>query len=143
MSAHPTRRTILAAAPALAALAPASAASATPHPDAELLAACARFRALNAEIAAIYAAGYTAEFPDDDAREEFRDEREPAFLEALDAIVACRATTLEGVIARGLALAEFTPEKVEPDFETPYWDELQLHALLRDLVRLAAKSGAT
>jgi hypothetical protein len=137
MSPAATRRGLLALAPALAALAPASTASATPHPDAELLAACARFRALNAEVAAVYSAGYTAEFPDDDAREEFRDAREPAFLEALDAIVACRATTLEGVIARGLALAEFTPEKVADDFETPYWDELQLHALLRDLVAMA------
>ncbi len=144
MTARATRRGVLALAPA-AALATASAAGGhsraanTPHPDAELLAACARFRALNARHAAIY----TDPVLDDDAKDAAWDALRQQQEENLVALHQARATTLEGIVARGQALTAFVPEKVEPEFDPAgmYWDDAMLNALLRDLMALAKASG--
>jgi hypothetical protein len=135
MSARPSRRGLLALAPALAALAPASVASAAPHPDAELLAAVARFRALNRLHSDI------CKLEDEDALARFDEEHDDEQERLIDAMVEARATTTAGIIARGLALAEWYPERLNPA-RSPDWDGAQLAALLRDLVALAGPEPA-
>jgi hypothetical protein len=139
MSARPSRRGLLALGPALAALAPASAASPAPHPDAELLAAVERFRALTAQHAAIFRDAATE--ADDDARNAAVEAMHGEWEAALDALCAAPpAQTLAGVAARAVALVEFAPEKLRDDHG--FWDEGQLAALLRDLVALAGQKPA-
>ena len=130
MTPRPTRRGILALAPA-AALAPASAAGTAPHSDAALLAAVARFCAYNARHVALFT---TIEDEDerDDAYEEFREDMEAALVTMCD----LPATTLAGIAARGLAIAEFYPERLNPEWACD-WDGAQIMALLRDLVGMA------
>ena len=129
MTARATRRGLLALASAAALVAPAT--DAAPHPDAELLAACARFRALTAEHAAFF-----TDIPDEEERDDAIDAMHDDWEAALDPMCeAPPATTLAGVVARAMALAESTPEKLV--VECGYWDERQLAALLRDLVAMA------
>jgi hypothetical protein len=135
MSARASRRGLLALAPALAALAPASVASSAPHPDAELLAAVARFRELNRQHAEICNAEDEAALADFDTAHD--EEREAL----IDTLVKARATTLDGIIARGVCLAEWFPERLNPAW-APDWDGAQLMALLRDLLALAGPREA-
>lgn len=135
MTAGATRRGLMALASS-AAMRPAMAVGAA-HPDAELLEACARFRALNDRHAAIYNAEYGPEFPDDDSKDAAWSIHRPQQSAALDALCAARATTLEGVVARGLTLAEYAPDLMDPDERSDYVDDRQIMALLRDLVALA------
>ncbi|MCC6718233.1 MAG: hypothetical protein IT555_10140 [Acetobacteraceae bacterium] len=130
---RPTRRGLLALAPA-AALVPAGAAVAAPHPDAELLAAVARFRATHDAQAAIY--NDPDETIDDDARDAAWNVHEPEHHAALDALCAARATTLEGIVARGVMLAEYAPDWLDPEWSGEYVDDRQLMSLLRDLVAM-------
>lgn len=136
MTARPSRRGLLAFAPALAALAPASVASAAPHPDAELLAAVARFRELNKLHGQI-----CNSTDDEDAWTSLWDVHHDECERLIEAMAQARATTLDGIIARGLALAEWYPARLNPPQE-PDWDEAQLGALLRDLVALAGQKLA-
>lgn len=124
----PTRRGLLALAPAAALVTPATAA---PHPDAKLLAACARFRAFNARHIALFTT-----IPDEDERDAAYDEFHDEMAESVDAMCALPAVTLDGVVARGLALAEYYPEQLNPDWVGGCWDSRQLAALLRDLVAI-------
>ncbi len=124
---NPSRRLLLAALPALAVAAPASAA---PHPDAELLAAAARFRALTATHA-----GFFETIEDDDERDEAIALMHADWEEALDALCdAPPARTLAGVVARAVALVEYDREMLKD--RHGYWDGAQLAPLLRDLVAL-------
>jgi hypothetical protein len=132
MSPAPTRRGLLALAPA-AALAPCAIAA---HPDAELLAACDRFRALNRLHADIHADGALS----DDEHDAAWEPHEPDLEHALAAVCAARATTLEGIVARGLALAEYAPDRVE--VRHGYHDERLLAALLRDALAIAGTAPA-
>ncbi len=128
----PTRRDFLAAAPALAALPPASAAL---HPDAELLAAAARFRALTATHS-----GFFETIEDDDERDAAIALMHADWEEALDALCdAPPAQTLAGVAARAVALVEFAPDKLKDRHGC--WGDGQIAALLRDLLALAPDSS--
>jgi hypothetical protein len=98
-----------------------------------LLAACERFRELNARNTAIF---HTPGLSDNE-KDAAVDALEPEWELALEALCAARATTLKGIVARGVALAEYMPEKASSDF-TGCWDEMQVNALLRDLVAMNA-----
>ena len=116
--------------------APASMASAAPHPDAELLAAVARFRELNKLHGEI-----CNSTDDEDAWTSLWDVHHDECERLIVAMAQARATTLDGIIARGLALAEWFPERLNPAW-APDWDGAQLAALLRDLVALAGPEPA-
>lgn len=129
---NPSRRSLLAALPAVALAAPAAAALApasAAHPDAALIAACARFRALNAEHSALFVA-----IEDDDERDKAIDAMHDDWEDALDDMCMGRASTMAGAIARAQALAEYAPARLTE--ESGCWDDRQIAALLLDLVAL-------
>lgn len=142
---NPSRRSLLAALPAAglsASLAPASAGGRydhdghTPHPDAAVLAACARMIAVWRKLGVLLeAAG-----EDDDKWDAAAELVKPEFDAATADLLAARATTLEGIFARALALAETAPDAVNLDM-CEGDDQLQLFALLRDVVALSKPSA--
>lgn len=131
MSPRPTRRFLLTLAPA-AAVAPASAAA---HPDAELLAACDRYCAAHAA----YAARLEAAGDDDDAWDAAGEASWPELDAAAEAMNAFRATTLAGLTARAITLAECSPALLRGDLDT---EEQQIADLLRDLLAIAGTAPA-
>jgi hypothetical protein len=126
----PTRRSALdfsAAAAAAIVAGLTTAASATPNPDAELLAACAEFVDLDRQYRAL-CDSYGAEDVPDDAAAPL--ERRIVFV--VDRMCALRATTVEGFRARGASLVHYMPEIAKDGQE--YINDRVLAALLRDLV---------
>ena len=89
-------------------------------PDAEIIAACNKFAALEASR-------YEPDFPSEEWPKEFL----AAYEAAYEAVLNGRATTLEGFIARARTLAMY----LEPD-EARQWHWCMVEALLEDMLRL-------
>jgi len=107
------RRKLLAAVPALTALGCAGAAAAAPVADAELIRLCAEFDALEHKLQASYEgivtdAGWDAA---DVVADAVREEQAPI----LDAITACRPSTLAGFTALAGSLALWDNELLKGD----------------------------
>jgi hypothetical protein len=112
-------------------------AAAAPHPDAELIAACARLRANWRHLGELLeAAG------DDDAAWEAASERTtPEWDAAMAIVLSTRATTLAGIFARAATLAETAPLYFDERWLDEGDDEMQRFVLLRDLVALGRASA--
>ena len=123
-----TAATVAAAAPATKARGSAPGPTAIVHPDAELLRLASEFQALDHRYAAIVDA------TDDDAEQ---DALLAPVCEAQDALLpcllACRATTLEGIRARAACVVLFAPDYVWALEDSSHTDALLIGALLRDL----------
>ena len=113
----------------VAGVAPRAAGAALPHPDAELLAACAAADAIQARIDALWADPVLVK---DDARRDplvaALDAEEEPFLEQ---VYELTATTLAGHMARARTLAGWDKETFKPG---GCWNDLLAAALVRDLV---------
>ncbi len=127
-----TRRGVLGGA---AALTVAPAALATPadlHPDAELIAVCAEFDAIERHINSHYAGG-SRKIEDDEERDvaiaPFQEAQEPL----LERIIELRASTPDGFIARARTLALWDTEAIRHIGPENYLNERMLVALLRDM----------
>ncbi len=101
--------------------------------DEELITVCAEFDAIEAHINAHYSGG-ALEIKDDEERDiailPMQEAQEPL----LDRIVALRATTLDGFMARARTLAGWDVEATRKIGEDNYLNERMLAALLRDMV---------
>jgi hypothetical protein len=142
MNATSRRGALAGATAVLAALAvrPAAAAVAT-DTDAELIAACTAFSALQRRENGFYGRGRGA-IEDDDARnaasELIRREQAPW----LDRICDLRATTPEGTQAKLVALLLWDPEFRDPNYSPAYWNERLVLSLVDDVREHASPPGA-
>lgn len=129
------RRGALAGLIAGALVAPALAAPG-PHPDAELIAACDKVRTAYRKLGELLeAAG-----DDDDAWDEAGDRMAPESEAAIAALLAARATTMDGIFARAAALAETAPHYLDLKWIEGS-DDTQRFALLRDIVAIGRASA--
>jgi hypothetical protein len=133
---------MLTGAPALAALPAAIPGAAA---DAELVAACAAFDALEVQVQAIDAEDHPVDSLKPAEAERIRRQQRPL----LARICATRARTAQGVRARAATLALYDPDVLAPT--SPCWDELLTSAVVRDLLgeavpmpsrRIASSVGA-
>ena len=130
-----TRRNFLAyttGAAAACTVLPAAGASEAAHPDADLLAACAAFDALERTYVASYV-DYPDDGPEWDAAEEERDWLSDAQGPLVDVICELRAFTREGQVARARSLALWDAELMKPD-SPHYTNERLVQAIVRDLI---------
>jgi hypothetical protein len=135
-----TRRAILGRAGAIlavGAIAAPAALAAAPHPDAELLAAIARFDALEHGIERLLIAGcesLEAEEAADEAVKPLRDEQD----ELLRIICGLPTRTSDGLRARAASLVLWdipTRDRVAaPDNPDDYWNDRMMAAILRGVL---------
>jgi hypothetical protein len=143
MSTRATRRAFLAAAPALAGLAGLAPASAALHPDAELLAACARFADLVQRMAAAYR--YDSDAWNDEAEraaDALEAELRPHIEMELDRLTTLHATTLDGLRVRAATLCVYAPDFVTQKLTEGDFIDRQAAALLRDVLAIAGTAQA-
>ncbi len=126
----PTRRGLLGGAAVLAVAPVAPTMSA--HPDCELIAVCAEFDAIERHINSHYAGG-SRNIEDDEERDvaiaPFQEAQEPL----LERIIALRATTLDGFMARARTLALWDLDAMRQIGPGNYLEYRMLAALLRDM----------
>lgn len=121
-----------------AALAAAAAlpAMAAPHPDAELLSACAQFVEVNQRICGAY--HYHGEWNEEAEKAAYALEESlwPLLDERFERLLACRARTLAGIQARARALHAYYPEYLDEHLLDGDYLQRQVGALLRDLLAM-------
>lgn len=102
------------------------------EPDAELLALCEQFDALDRKILAIWDGAMRLEDEDEAnaAKEQIMEQQEPI----LERILELRATTVAGFAARARTLALWAPDTMDGGGAKCAWNERMTHALLRDLM---------
>lgn len=133
-----TRRGILGTAAALAAAPPGMPDNvvlppvADHHADAELVAVCARFDAIERHINSHYSGG-SRKIEDDEERDAVLAPFQEAQAPLLEHIVELRATTLDGFLARARTLALWDAQAIRQIGPENYLNERLLAALLRDM----------
>ncbi len=136
----PTRRGLLGGAVASLAAAPAGMPGsvvvppvADHHPDAALIAVCAEFDAIERHINSHYAGG-SRNIEDDDERDVAIAPFQEAQAPLLERIIALRATTPGGFMARARTLALWDQDAMRHIGPGHYLEDRMLAALLRDMV---------
>lgn len=132
-----SRRALFAGAAAVPVAAVIPPAAAPTEADAELIATCAAFDALERRILAFYSDGATP-IEDDDERDEAIDPLSGQQEKLLDPICAMRAVSLRGMRARAATLVLNAPHVLEPSH---HWESRLCAAVLRDLLGTVPLDG--
>ncbi len=107
--------------------------AAHPHPDRELIGVCAEFDAIERHINSHYAGG-SRKIEDDEERDGAIAPFQEAQAPLLERIIALRATTLDGFMARARTLALWDLDAMRQIGPGHYLEDRMLAALLRDMV---------
>ncbi len=102
--------------------------------DAELIAVCAEFDVIERHINSHYAGG-SRNIEDDEERDAAIAPMEEAQAPLLERIIALRATTLDGFMARARTLALWDLDAMRQIGPGHYLEDRMLAALLRDMTR--------
>jgi len=102
------------------------------RPDAALIAVCAEFDVIERHINSHYAGG-SRKIEDDEERDAVIAPLQEAQRPLLDRIIALRATTLDGFMARARTLALWDPDAMRQIGPGHYLEDRILAALLRDM----------
>jgi len=103
------------------------------HPDAALIAVCAEFDAIERHIVSHYAGG-SRKIEDDEERDVAIAPFQEAQAPLLERIIALRATTPDGFMARARTLALWDLDAMRQIGPGHYLEDRMLAALLRDMV---------
>ncbi len=107
------------------------------HADAELIAVCAEFDAIERHINSHYAGG-SRKIEDDEERDAAIAPFQEAQAPLLERIIALRATTLDGFMARARTLALWDLDAMRQIGPGHYLEDRMLAALLRDMTEAPA-----
>lgn len=111
-------------------------------PDAELLALCDEFNEMERQIEVAYSDG-PGGINDDNKRDEVLEPVRARQDAILDRMVTIRATTIEGVRARGVLFATWGDDILQDWAKSCGYDDRMLFALVRDAAALSGPAGAT